>query len=191
MTETPDSDWSDLAKLWQADGAAVSMDDIEHHMRREQVQMFGVLAAEVLGLVAGTSAAAWLVFFTPSLWLGLITAVFGGVSAFVAIRLRHRQPTPSGAVDFLQSLKESIVREDWIEEQLRFGRALSFVALFAVIIATSTQLQRFHAISVLGLGAATVSCVYVIGVVVWNLVLTRRSRRRRARLQYFNDRLKP
>ena len=83
-----------------------------------------------------------------------------------------------------------MAREDWIDEQLRFGRALSFVALFAVVIATSMQLQHFHAISVLGLGAATVSCVYVTGVVVWNLVLTRRARRRRARLQYFNDRLK-
>jgi uncharacterized integral membrane protein len=190
MNEMPPADWSDLAKLWQADGAAVSIDDIERHMRRERAQMLGVLIAEIGGLAVGTGAAVWLFFFTRFTWLGLVTAVFGGISAFVAMRMR-REREPSGATDLLQSLKESIAREDWIEEQLRFGRALSFVALFAVIIATSVHLQHFHAISSLGLTAAIVSSAYVTGVLVWNLVLTRRARRRRARLEYVNERLKP
>jgi hypothetical protein len=188
MNETPGSDWNDLAKLWQADGAAVSVDDVERHLRRERATMLGVLLAEIAGLAVGTSAAIWLSSFMPFVGLGAVLAMFG--SAFVAMRLRREQ-IPSGTVDFLQSLKESIAREDWIEEQLRIGRALSLVALFAVVIATSVQLQRFHTISVFGLDAAIVSCAYVTSVIVWNLVLTRRSRRRRARLQYFNDRLKP
>jgi hypothetical protein len=189
MNESPTTDWNDLAKLWQADSAAISIDDIERHVRRERVQMLGVLIGEVGGLAVGTGAALWLIFFTRFTGLGVVTAVFGGISAFVAMRL-HRDLAPSGAVDLLQSLKESIAREDWIEEQLRFGRALSFVALFAVIIATSIQLQHFHAISSLGLAAASVSGVFMTGVLVWNLVLTRRARRRRARLEYINERLK-
>jgi predicted sugar kinase len=62
MNEMPPADWSDLAKLWQADGAAVSIDDIERHMRRERAQMLGVLIAEIGGLAVGTGAAVWLFF---------------------------------------------------------------------------------------------------------------------------------
>ncbi|MEO8017659.1 MAG: hypothetical protein ABI769_07585 [Pseudomonadota bacterium] len=190
MNEKPAPDWSDLASLWQAEGAAVSIDDIEQHLRRERLQMFGVLIAEIAGLCVGTAAAAWLYFFTPFIGLGLVIAVFGGVSAFVTVRMR-REPAPAGARDLLHSLKESIAREDWIDEQLRLGRALSFVALFAVVMATSMQLLHFHAISSFGLVGAIVSSVYVAGVLAWNLVLTRRAKRRRARLEYISERLKP
>jgi hypothetical protein len=190
MNEKPAPDWNDLAHLWRAEGAAISIDDIERHVSRERRQMLGVLIAEIAGLFVGTCAAGWLYFFTPFKWLALVIALFGGASAVVAVRMR-RDPAPAGARDLLHSLKDSIAREDWIDGQLRLGRALSFVALFAVVMATSMQLLRFHTISLFGLASATVSCLYVTGVLTWNLLLTRRAQRRRARLQYVSDRLKP
>ncbi|HEV7608234.1 MAG TPA: hypothetical protein VGO61_12905 [Steroidobacteraceae bacterium] len=189
MNEMPATDWNDLAKLWQADGAGISIDEIEQHVRRERLQLLGVLIAEIAGLCVAAGAASWLYFFTPFTVLGAVIAIFGGVCTLLAVRMR-REPAPSGARDLLHSLKESIAREDWIDGQLRLGRALNFVALFAIVMATSMQLLHFHAISSLGLAGAAVSSVYVVGVLVWNLVLTRRTKRRRARLEYINDRLK-
>jgi hypothetical protein len=73
---------------------------------------------------------------------------------------------------------------------LRLGRALSFVALFAILMATSLQLLRLQAFSAAGLVAAGIGCAVVLGALGWNLVLTARMRRRRARLQYFDERMK-
>lgn len=189
MNEQPASDWNDLSKMWQADAAAVSIEDIDEHLRRQRHQMRVVTAVELAGVGLGVFAAAWLAFFTPFRWMGAVVAAFAIASTFVMVRMR-REPAPSGAVDAMQSLKDSIDREDWITEQLSFGRALSFVALFSIVV-TASRLLQFHAIPTAGLAAAIAGSVYVTSVLVWNLVLTRRARRRRARLAYLNDRLKP
>jgi hypothetical protein len=188
MNEPQSSDWNDLSKMWQADAAAVSLEEIDDHLARERHRMRVVTFVELGGVGLGVSAAVWLAFFTPFRWLGVVVAVFAVVSAFVTIRMR-REPVSSGAVDVLHSLKESIEREDWIAEQLRLGRALSFVALFSFVMVTSSQLLRFHFIPPLGLAAAIAGGAYVIGVLAWNLVLTRRTRMRRARLEYIQERL--
>jgi MFS family permease len=189
MNEKPGADWNDLAKMWQADAAAVSVDEIDAHLRRQRRQMLWVTAVEVAGAILGVCVAFWLAFFTRYRWVGVGVAVFALVSAVVMVRMR-REVAPSGTVDAAQSLKDSIEREDWIAEQLRLGRALSFSVLFAIVMATSSQLLRFHSITSVGLAASIAGSAYVAGVLAWNLVLTRRARRRRARLQYINDRLK-
>jgi MFS family permease len=189
MNEQPVSDWTDLSKMWQADAAAVSMDEIDEHLRRQRRQLRVVTAVELAGVSLGVFAAGWLAFFTPYRWMGLVVGLFAIASASLVVRLR-RESSPAGAVDALQSLKESIGREDWIAEQLRFGRALSFVALFSFVMVTSSHLLRFHAMPTIGLLAVTAGAVYVVGVIAWNLVLTRRTRRRRARLEYIEKRLK-
>ncbi len=187
MNEIPASEWNDLAKMWQADAAAVSVDEIDQHLKRQRRQMLLVTLVEVAGAVLGVVAATWLaVLMYP--WVGVVVAVFAIVSAAVMVRMR-REPASSGAVDALQSLKDSIAREDWIAEQLRLGRAGSFLALFSIVMVTAAQLRYVSAISSLGLIAAGVAAAYVAGALVWNLVLTRRARGRRARLQYFSDRL--
>jgi hypothetical protein len=188
MNDPQTSDWNDLAKMWQADAAAVSMEEIDDHMARERRRMRVVTFVELAGVGFGILAAAWLAFFTPMRWMGAIVGVFAIVSAFAAVRMRREQ-APSGAVDVLSALKESIGREDWIAEQLRLGRALSFVALFAIVQVASSQLLRFHAIPSVGLAAVIAGGVYVVGVLIWNLVLTRRTRVRRARLEYLKERL--
>ena len=190
MNETPASDWNEFAKLWQAEAAAVSVDDIESHLKRQRRQMRIATLSELLAVSLGMAAAAWLAFMSPYRWLGVVVGVFALVSAAVTFRMRREAP-PSGSVDALQSLKESLDREDWIAEQLRFGRALSFVALFAIVQATGSQLRN-HAQAVeltLTAGGAAAACVVV--ALVWNLVLARRSRTRRHRLEYLQDRLKP
>jgi FtsH-binding integral membrane protein len=189
MTEPTSSDWEDLAKMWQADAAGVSLQEIDDHLRRERRHMWGVTAAELAGLGAGMVAAACVLFFTPHIVMGVVIMLFGGTSALLTWRMRRQSPPP-GSVDVLQSLKDSIGREDWIAGQLRLGRALSFVALFAIVLATSLQLVRLKAFSSTGLIAAGIGCAVVLAALVWNLVLTLRTRRRRARLQYLNDRLK-
>lgn len=190
MNEKLSADWTDLAKLWQAEAAAVSVDEIDAHLRRHRRQMRLVTLAELAGVGLGVAAAGWLAFFLPYRWLGVIVAVFALVSAAVVVRAR-RDPAPSGSVDVLQSLKDSLDREDWIEEQLRFGRALSFVALFAIIMATASQLRHASPTSPVAMMAGGVAAACVVAALVWNLVLVRRSHTRRKRLEYLKDRLKP
>jgi hypothetical protein len=189
MNEPRPDDWDDLAKLWQADAARVSTEEIDAHLDRQRRQMRAVTAAEMMGAGAGMVAAAILLFFTPHVWMGVLIMVFGGASAWLALRMRREARLP-GANNLLQSLKDSIAREDWLDTQLRLGRALSFVALFAILMATSLQLLRLKAFSAAGLVAAGVGCAVVLGALGWNLVLTARLRRRRARLRYFDERMK-
>jgi MFS family permease len=189
MNELSPSDWNDLSKMWQADAAAVSMDEIDEYLRRQRRQLRVVTAVELAGVSLGVIAAGWLAILTPYRWMGLVVALFAIASAIMVVRMR-REPASAGAVDALQSLKESIGREDWIAEQLRFGRALSFVALFSFVMVTSSQLTRFQTIPKIGLMAVTAGAVYVVGVITWNLLLTRSTHRRRARLEYIKERLK-
>ncbi|HUQ08736.1 MAG TPA: hypothetical protein VM146_00375 [Steroidobacteraceae bacterium] len=182
-------DWNDLARMWQADAAGLSLPEIDEHLQREKKQMAGVAAAEFAGLGVGLVAAALVLLLTPMVWLGTVIILFGGASAWIALRLR-RAGRAQGSGDLLQSLKDSIEREDWIAEQLRFGRVLSFVALFAIIQATSAQLFTLKAFSATVLTAAGIGCAVVLGALAWNVWLTARSTRRRERLKYLEDRMK-
>ena len=186
---TPGEDWNDLSTMWQADAARVSLADIDAHLQRERRQMWGVTLAEMAGLGAGLVAAAVVLLFTPHVWLGVVIILFGGASAWITLRLRRAGPPP-GSKDLLQSLKDSIEREDWLSGQLRLGRALSFVALFAIVLATAMQLLRLQAFSAMGLTAAGIGCAVVLAALAWNLVLASRSRRRLHRLKYLEERMR-
>jgi hypothetical protein len=189
MNEQSGSDWSDLAKLWQAEAAAVSVGDIDAHLKRHRRHMRLATFAELGGACIGMAAAGWLAFFTTYRGLGLVVVAFALISSAVVVRMR-RESVPSGSVDLVQSLKDSVDREDWIAEQLRFGRALSFVALFAIVTATGSQLRDSPPGSAFVLIAGSVAATVVLGALVWNVVLMRRSRLRRRRLEYLQDRLK-
>jgi hypothetical protein len=184
----PNDDWNDLTRLWQADAAGVSVADIDAHLQRERRHMLGVTIAEILGLGVGLLAAVLVSLFAHR-WMGVVIILFGGISAWITLRMR-RQGAPPGSSDLMNSLKDSIEREDWLAGQLRLGRALSFVALFAIIQATSVQLFRLKAFSATVLIAAGIGSAVVLAALAWNLVLTQRSRRRLARLKYLDDRLK-
>jgi len=190
VNEKLGSDWNDLSKLWQAEAAAVSIDDIDAHLERHERQMRVAMLGEILGVALAVAAAAWLTFMSPYRGMGMVVGIFAIVSSVVAIRLRREQ-LPSGSVDLLQSLKDSVEREDWIAEQLRFGRVLSFVALFAIVQATGSQLRNHALAPGLTMAAGGIAAAFVVAALLWNLVLVRRSRTRRARLEYLKDRLKP
>jgi hypothetical protein len=187
-TLEPD-EWSDLAKLWQADAAGVSLQEIDAHLERERRHLRGVTLAELAGMGAGIVAAAMVVFFTPHVIMGIVIIAFGGTSAWITFRMR-REVGPPASVDLLQSLKDSIAREDWLAGQLLLGRALSFVALFAIVSALSVQLHKTQAFSANLLIAAGVGCAMALVALGWNLLLTARSRRRLARLRYLDERMK-
>lgn len=188
-TPAPD-DWNELAKLWQADAAGVSLQEIDAHLERERRHLRGVTLAEMAGIGVGIIAAALLLFFSPHVGMGVVIILFGGVSAWITLRMR-REGGPPASVDLMQSLTDSIAREDWMAGQLRLGRALSFVGLFAIVSALSAHLHRVQAFSSGTLIAAGTGCAVVLAALAWNLVLTRRSRRRLARLQYLHERMRP
>jgi hypothetical protein len=84
-------------------------------------------------------------------------------------------------------LKESLAHEDWLAEQLRLGRALTFVALFAIVMAASVQLLHIRSASVSGLLATAAAGAAVAAALVWNLVLAWKGRRRSVRLRSVSE----
>jgi phosphatidylglycerophosphate synthase len=187
---TNPDDWSDLAKMWQADAARVPLAEIDAHLERERRHLRAVTIAEMAGLVAGIAAAALLLLFTPHVGMGVVIILFGGVSSWITLRMR-RERRRVDPTDLMQSLKDSMEREDWMGSQLQLGRALSFVALFAIVSGLSVQLHQARAFSANILLAAGIGSAVVVAALAWNYVLARRSRRRRERLRYLHDRLKP
>jgi hypothetical protein len=186
MNEPLTNDWQDLSTLWQADAAAVQIEEIDAYLASERRQLRLAAVGELTGLAIGIAASAWVAFFTPYRGVGIALALFAVGSAFMARRLR-RTPAPTGSAALARSLKDSIEREDWITAQLRFGRALSFVALFALVFATAAQLRFVRPLELGGVWAATAGTVFVLAVLAWNLVLTRRARVRRERLEYLSE----
>jgi hypothetical protein len=132
----------------------------------------------------GVVAALWLAFgFAAHLrWMGLLIAAFALVSAFAMVRTR-RHGGPAGTSDLAGSLRESIAWQEWLLHELRFGRALNFVTLLAGISVLSVQLRELQATSAMGFAASAAVCTSVLVALAWNLVLTRRARRRSARLR--------
>lgn len=188
MSKHVPEDWRDLSSVWREDAAGVNAEEIDRYLARERRQLWLSSGGEIAGLGIGFAAAVWTAVYAPYRGVGIVLALFTLAAAAMSWRLR-RAPMPAGAATLAMSLKDSIAREDWLAEQLRLGRALSFVALFAIVMATSLQLFRLKAFSAAGLAAAGIGCTVVLAALAWNLVLTRRARRRRARLQFLDDRL--
>ena len=140
MNQPPDGDWQELAKLWQSDAAPVSVADIENLHQQQRRRLRAATAAELIATTLGIAASAWLAFQHRFLWVSVLAVAFAAASAFVVLRARRVPPPASG--DLLTSLKGSLAYQDWLGDQLRYGRALSFVALFAILIAASVQLMH-------------------------------------------------
>jgi hypothetical protein len=76
-----------------------------------------------------------------------------------------------------------------LAEQLRYGRILGFVALFAVVIAASAQLMRFASATPVALLATTAAGIAIGASLAWNMTLAWQVWRRTARLQIFEVKL--
>jgi hypothetical protein len=180
-------DWLELTRLWQAEGAAVSIDELENHARRERAAMHRLATAEMAGLGLGIAVGVWLSVTSFYFWLASVFIAFCLVMGWVALRRGHAEPL--GGDDLLTSLRISMAREDWVASELRFGRALSFVVLFVIVFLASHMMRHFATTSGGSLFALAAAAAWVYGVLAWNFVLLRRSARRRQRLESYATRL--
>ena len=181
------ADWMELSRLWQAEGAAVSLDEFEGYAKRERAAMGRLAAVELGSLGLGIAVAVWLSFASPHFWLAVLFIAFSLVMSWVA--LRRREDEPLGGDDLLTSLRISMAREDWVAAQLRFGRALSFVVLFVIVFMASHMMRHYATVETGSLWALGAAAAWVCGVLGWNISLVRRSKRRRQRLESYATRL--
>jgi len=180
-------DWMELTRLWQAEGAAVSIEELESYAKRERAAMRRLAAVEMAGLVLGIAVGVWLSITSYYFWLAGVFIAFCLVMGWVALRRGHAEPL--GGDDLLTSLRISMAREDWVAAELRFGRALSFVVLFVIVFLASHMMRHFAVAGGGSLLALAAAAAWVCGVLAWNFVLVRRSARRRQRLQSYATRL--
>jgi hypothetical protein len=177
-------EWSDLAKVWHAEAAAISADEIEDFLRRERVRLRGARIAELAGLGLGLGIALWMAMTTTVVYFAGLFGLFCAVTLWLTARYPGLPPARGGE-DLLTSLEASIGYEDWLLSQLRIGRAFAYLPLFASVYLASDQLRHFANTDPRSL-VANALCVLVMLVVLgWNLLLTRRARRRKARLEGF------
>jgi uncharacterized membrane protein YedE/YeeE len=188
MNQPPDRDWQELAKLWQSDVARVSVADIENLHSQLRRRLRAATVAELTVTVLAMAAACWLGLQTRFLWMGM--GVFAAaVGSVVVVLHRHRLPAPPVYSDLLESLKGSLTYQDWLAEQLRYGRVASFVALFAVVFAAAVQLMHFATATPSRLLATAAAGTAVVAALVWNVGLAWSVWRRRQRLTGFLQKL--
>jgi hypothetical protein len=181
--QAPDS-WQELARIWKTGDAPVTVGDIKALHGRQHRRLRIARAAELACSALGVVAALWLAVVSPFLWMGILTAAFSIASACIVLRAR-RMPVPQGSTDLLESLKDSLSYLDWLAEQLRYGRILGFVALFAVVMAASTQLMKFASATPAGLLATAAAGMAISAALACNMALAWQTWRRTARLQMF------
>jgi hypothetical protein len=188
MNQQDSDQWRELARIWKAGDAAVTAADIEAlHARqhlRLRVARAGELACSVLGIVAAT----WLGLASRFTWVGILTAAFSVASVFLVLRTR-RMPVPQGCDELLESLQGSLSYLDWLAGQLRYGRILGFMAMFAVVMAASTQLMRSAGATSSALIATAAAGMAIGAALAWNMTLAWKVWRCRARLQAFRLKL--
>jgi hypothetical protein len=188
MNPRAPTDWLELTRLWQAEGAAVSVDQVEQHLQRERRGMRALAAAEIAGLGLGVLVGAWLSLTSPPyIWFSGVFIAFSLVMGWVALRRDHAEPL--GGDDLLTSLRISMAREEWVAAQLRFGRALSFIVLFVIVFLASHMMRHFAAVSAGSFMALGAAAAWVCALLGWNLALVRRAVRRRQRLESYASRL--
>ncbi len=188
MKQPPEGEWQELSRLWQSEVAPVSMADIERLHELQRVRLRVATAAELSVSALGIVAAFWLALVSRFLWVGVITAAAAAASVVVVLGARRR-PGPPASSNLLESLKGSLVWQDWLAEQLRYGRALSFVALFAIVIAASDQLMHMATATSSRLLAIAAAGTAVVAAVAWNAALAWNAWRRKSRLSGFMEKL--
>jgi hypothetical protein len=189
MNQLQPSGWDDLSAQWRDDPVAFAAADIQRRRRRAQKQLFFTTVVELAVAALGVVAALWQLLAGVFPVLGVATSVCVLWSAAVMFRARHAAP-PAGTGPLLDSLKDSIEHEDWMAEQLRLGRALGFMALFAIVMAASVQLLSFRPASVPQLWATATAGFAVSAALAWNFVLAWQARRRGAGLRSIAEKLR-
>ena len=107
---------------------------------------------------------------------------------YFVLRVR-RKPDPPGSTDLIESLKNSLDYQDWLAEQLRYGRVLGFVSLFSVVMAASTQLMHMTGTAGSALLVMAIAGLAINGALAWNMSLAWQVWRRTVRLRAFKKKL--
>ena len=169
--------WRELAALWHTRMSEVMPEQVEAHARRQRRHMTALATAEAGGLALAFIAAVWIATHTAFVAMSAISLVFFAVSGYLHHRMRN-EPEPRGMQDLLSSLAEDVAREQWILRQLGVGRAVSMLTLGSMVILGADHLRFFASTPPERLWAMLVIALMVSGVLVWNVVLTRRARAR-------------
>lgn len=188
MNRQPHEEWQDLARVWQKGAIAITVEEIEALNLRQRRWLRTARAAELANTMVGVAAAIWLALASRLLWVGILSAAFSAASLVFVLRAR-REPARPGSNGLLVTLDESIAYEGWLAEQLRYGRALGFLALFVVVMAASTQLMDLASATRSGLMATAIAGLAIAGALMWNLALAWQLGRRTSRLQDFRRNL--
>jgi hypothetical protein len=175
--------WRELAILWHARTSEVMPEAVERHARRQRRHMRAIAIAEAGAMALAFVAAAWIAMHTAFVAMSGISLVFFAVSAYLHHRLRN-EPEPRGDRDLLSSLEEDRAREQWVLRQLGVGRAVSMLTLACMVILGADHLRFYSSTPPELLWAMLVIALLVLGVLIWNIVLTRRAR---ARMRALSD----
>jgi hypothetical protein len=188
MADEPES-WNELAKVWRADAAAVSVGDVERLARRQRRQMRWLAIAEGGALLLAFITAMWIALQTAYMVLSALCMVFFGICGYLQLRMRRESP-PTGGEDLLRSLDTSIAREKWNLAQLGVGRAVTFVTLFGIVMVASDHLRHFVSRPPAPMSALLAIAAIVLAILAWNLWLTQGTRRRKQWLDGYAARMR-
>jgi len=180
--------WNSLARLWLSENTAVSSVDVESHARRQRRSLLALAVAEAAGFALVFIGAVWISMHTAMVAMSALTIVFFATCGFLQHRMR-REPPPSGGDDLLSSLEISIAREEWNLAQLGIGRAVTFLTFFAIVMVASNHLRFLATTPPVRLWSLFGIALIVLAVLIWNVFLTRRARRRKLSLESFASRL--
>lgn len=186
MNEPAHEGWQDLAQVWQKSAVPIAGEDIEALNQRQRRWLRIARAAELVCTVVGIAAAVWLALASRLLWVGILSAACSAASLVFVLRAR-REPAQPGSTDLLGMLEASVAYQGWLAEQLRYGRALGFLALFVVVMAASAQLMSLAEATRSGLMATATAGLAIAAALTWNLALAWQVRRRASRLQAFRN----
>lgn len=180
--------WNNLGRLWHAETAVVSPGVIEGQARRQRQGLLALAVAEACGFALVFIGALWISMHTAMIAMSALTIVFFATCGFLQHRMR-REPPPSGGTDLLSSLEISIAREEWNLAQLGIGRAVTFLTFVAIVMMASNHLRFIASTPASRLWSLFAIALIVFGVLMWNVVLTRRARARKLNLESFVLRL--
>lgn len=184
MNQQIPEQWRELAQIWKTGEPSVTAADIEALHARQHRRLRMARAAELACSALGVLAALWLGLASRFVWVGILTVVFSIASVYVVSRTRRMQ-APQGTADLRKSLHDSLAYLDWLAEQLRYGRILGFVALFAVVMSASVQLMRMASATPSGMFATAAAGIAISMALGWNMTLAWQAWRRAARLRAF------
>jgi hypothetical protein len=180
--------WQELTKLWHTESPAVAPEEVARHAQRQRRETLALAAAEAAALGLAFVVAVWIAMQTAFVAMSAISLVFFGVSGYLHHRLRN-EPVPSGDRELLTSLAEGILREEWVLQQLGVGRAVIAVTLASIGLVGWDHLRFFATTPAARLWAMLAISLLVLGILAWNLALTRQAERRKQHLCDYAQRL--